>query len=89
MSEEVKMSMMLCQGLESAEQEKVERLDGPLAGVFIQAGRVVRLCQGRTAGDQRFLDFTGPAGTVASVRASEFLAVDDGGAIALVSRACF
>jgi hypothetical protein len=63
MNEEAKMSMMLCSGLEPAEQEKVERLDGPISAAFIGAGKVVRICQGRTAGDRRFLDFCGPAGT--------------------------
>jgi len=32
MSEDAKTSMILCSGLEPAEQEKVERLDGPHLG---------------------------------------------------------
>lgn len=87
MSGGAKMSMMLCMGLEPAEQKKVERLDGPLAGIFMQSGLVVRMCQGRTQGGQRFLDFSGPAGTVASVNASVFMAVDDRDTVAMVSRA--
>jgi hypothetical protein len=87
MSEGANMSMMLCMGLEPAEQERVERLDGSLANLFIQLGVVVRMCQGRTQGTERFLDFNGPAGTVASVNAREFMAADDRDAVAMVSRA--
>jgi hypothetical protein len=86
MNEEAKMSMMLCSGLEPSEQEKVERLDGPIATGFISAGKVVRICQGRTAGGRRLLDFCGPAGTVASVLASDFLAATDEQAVAIVVR---
>lgn len=79
--------MMLCSGLEPAEQEKVERLDGPIAGVFIEAGKTVRLCQGRVAHDRRHLDFQGPTGTVASVAADRFMAATDEQAVALVRSA--
>jgi hypothetical protein len=86
MNEEAKMTMLLCAGLEPAEQEKVERLDGPIASQFIRAGFVVRLCQGRTDAGRRVLDFTGPAGIVASVQASDFITAPDDVAVAMVSR---
>jgi hypothetical protein len=89
MSEGAKISILLCMGLEPAEQRKVERLDGPIADVFIQAGVVARLCQGRTQGGERFLAFTGPTGTVASVRAGDFMAASDRDAVEVVSRAVF
>jgi hypothetical protein len=87
MNEDVRMSMILCMSLEPAEQAKVERLDGPIANVFIEVGRVVRLCQGRNQGNQRFLDFSGMAGVEASVDAAAFVTADDGQAVAMVSRA--
>ena len=79
------MTMMLCSGLEPAEQDKVERLDGPIAGLFIGTGVAVRLCQGRGVGNDRFLEFQGPAGTVASVPADQFMAASDDAAVALVA----
>jgi hypothetical protein len=87
MSAEAKVSMMLNWGLEPAEREKVERLDGPISVAFIRAGRVVRCCQGRITGDRRALDFTGPTGTVSSVSSDDFMSATDEAAVALVTRA--
>ena len=77
--------MMLCAGLEPAEQEKVERLDGPISERFTRAGLVARICQGSGRGDQRVLNFCGPAGTVGSVRAADFLSATDQDAVAMIS----
>jgi hypothetical protein len=85
MSEDAKTSMILCSGLEPAEQEKVERLDGLISEKFLRAGRAVRICQGRIDGDRRVLDFCGPAGTIASVWASDFLAASDADAVAMIT----
>jgi len=65
MSEDVKMSMMPCARAWSRPNKKVDARR-TARGVFIQAGRVVRLCQGRTAGDQRF-SIHGASRPVASV----------------------
>ena len=86
MKEESKMSMMLCAGLEPAEQEKVERLDGPISEKFILAGCDVRICQGRTDRDRRLLDFRGLKGTVASIPANTFLAATDDEAVEMIAR---
>ena len=82
MSEESKMSMMLCRGLEPVEQAKVERLDVP-----ISEKTFARICQARIDGDRRALDFCDLAGTVvmASVWASEFLAASDADAVAMIT----
>ena len=84
MTDGAKMSMILCSGLEPAEQEEVERLDGPISESFNGAGYVVRICQGRVDGDRHMLDFSGPEGTVASVSVTDFLAASDTDAVALV-----
>lgn len=84
MNGEAKMTMLLCSGLESTEQAKVERLDGPISGLFMRAGLIARICQGRVAGDQRFLDFCGPAGVVGHVPAAEFLGASDQAAVGLI-----
>ena len=90
MSEEAKMSMMLCEGLERAEEQKVVRLDGAISEKFIRAGCVGRIfCRGRIDGDRRVLDFCGPAGILASVWASEFLAASDTDAVAMVTIGSF
>lgn len=85
MSDEAKVSMMLCAGLELAEQEKVERLDGPISERFIRAGLVARICQGCGSADERALNFCGPSGTVASVRAADFLSAADQDAVAMIA----
>jgi len=85
MSEDAKTSMILCSGLEPAEQEKVERLDGLISEKFLRAGRAVRICQGRIDGDRRVLDFCGPAGTIASVWASDFRAASNADAVAMIT----
>ena len=85
MGEEAKMTMILCSGLEPIEQDKVERLDGLISDRLIQAGLVARICQGRGANDERFLEFTGPAGIVAKVRAADFLSASDQAAVAAIA----
>jgi hypothetical protein len=77
-----------CSGLEPAEQEKVERLDGRISHVFICAGLAVRFCQGRADGDRRSLNFHGGAGIVASISSREFLTASDDEAVALIAH-CF
>ena len=85
MSDQAKVSMMLCERLEPAEQEKVERLDAPISARFIRAGLVVRICQGSGSGDQRVLNFCGPSGTVGTVRAVDFLSAADQDAVAMIA----
>jgi len=85
MSKDAKTSMILCSGLEPTEREKVERLDGPISTEFFRAGCAVRICQGRIDGDHHVLDFCGPAGTIASVSASDFLAASDPDAVAMIT----
>ena len=87
MTDDAKVSMILCSGLEPGEQEKVERLDGPISEKFNRAGQVVRLCRGRIDGDSRMLDFcSDPLATVvvATVPATEFLADSDADALAMI-----
>lgn len=87
MTDNAKISMILCSELEPAELEKVEHLDGPLSEEFNRAGRVVRLCRGRIDGDSRMLDFCrDPLGieVVATVAATEFLAASDADALAMI-----
>jgi hypothetical protein len=85
MSDEAKSSMILCSGLEPAERDKIERLDIAISERFANAGFVVRFCQGRNDGEHRVIDFCAPTGTVASVGASEFLAVSDAEAVAMIA----
>ena len=84
MSEPAKVTMMLCSGLRAAEQEKVERLDGPISQYFITNGLSVRICRSRGETSDRLLEFCGAAGVAASVPAAEFLAATDKDAIALI-----
>ena len=80
-----KQSMMLCAGLEPAEQEKVERLDRPISVRFNRAGLVVRICQGSGDSEHRVLNFCDPnRSTVASIPAREFLAASDEDAVAKI-----
>src|SRR5438045_2170699 len=72
----------LCMGLETAEQEKVERLDEPISQRFIRAGWVSRICQGSGIGTERVLNFCGPSGAVGTIRAADFLAASDHDAVA-------
>jgi hypothetical protein len=88
MSDSASVSMMLCAGLEPVEQEKVERLDGAIWETFHRTGYAVRICQGRTDGDNRFLDFCGPKGIAASIPADEFLAASDDEAVNIIARSC-
>ena len=81
MNENAKVTMMLCQGLEQAEQEKVDRLDGPISTKFHREKKVVRICQGSGSGAQRVLDFCGPTGIVGRILASDFLAASDNDAV--------
>ncbi len=83
MTDNAKMSMILCSGLEPAEQERVERLHTGIFERFKHAGHVVRTCLARIDGDRRLLEFSGPAGVVATVSAIEFLAASDTAAVAL------
>ena len=85
MSDEAKMTTLLYTGLEPTEQAKVERLDGPIAGLFTQATLVTRICQGRVTDDKRFLDFVGPAGVVGSVSVADFMAASDQAAVATIT----
>jgi hypothetical protein len=84
MGEQAKITMMLCSGLEPAEQEKVERQDGAISGMFARAGRAVRICQGRGTDDQRTLDFYDSAGIVGSIRAADFLCASDQAAVTAI-----
>jgi len=89
MSDDKKMSRILCWALEPPEQEKVERLDGPIFDRFSTAGHVVRLCRGRVDGDTRVLDFcTDPVGAtvITSLSAGEFLTASDAEALAMIGR---
>jgi hypothetical protein len=54
MSNQAKVSMLLNQGIEPAEQEKVERLDGLISEKFTRAGLVARLCRGSALGSSDF-----------------------------------
>ena len=85
MSEQGKVTMLLCSGLEPAEQEKVERLDGLIAAHLIQAGSAARLCKASGAGDQRVLEFVGQTGVVGRVRMADFLSAPDQTAIAAIT----
>jgi hypothetical protein len=85
MANQAKVSMMLCWGLERDEQEKLDRLDGPISARFIHAGLVARICQGSGRGDQRIPHFCGPNGIVGSIRASAFLAASDQNAVAMIA----
>lgn len=85
MSEQAKQSMMLCEELQPAEQEKVDRLDSQIFTRFISAGLVVRICRGAGSGDDRVLVFCGPTGEVAQVRASDFLSAPDREAVAIIA----
>ena len=85
MSDGAKLTMLLCLGLEPVEQAKVERLDGPIAELFMRAALVVRICQGRVADGQRFLDFCGPAGVVGSASAADFMAASDQAAVGAIT----
>ena len=88
MTDDAKMSMILCSDLEPAEQEKVQRLDWEISENFTRAGHVVRLCRGRVDGDSRMLDFcTGlPGTTVIAVPASKFLAASDAKTLVMLSQ---
>jgi hypothetical protein len=78
MSQEVKTSMMLCWGLETAEQEKVERLDEQISSAFANAGQAIRECRGRNDLGRRFIDFIRTDGTGGiSVLSSDFLTTSD------------
>jgi hypothetical protein len=76
MADEANVTMLLCLGLEQAEQDKVVRLDDPISRKFTQSGINDRIiCKGHGTGDQRALEFTTLSGTVVGrVRASDFLA---------------
>jgi hypothetical protein len=87
MSDKAKASMLLCAGLEPAEQEKVERLDGPISERLMRAGLNARICQGSGEGGQRVLSFCGPTGTVASISARDFVTALDGDAVAKIALA--
>ncbi|NQT37152.1 MAG: hypothetical protein HQ581_06665 [Planctomycetes bacterium] len=87
MTDDAKISMILCSELDPAEQEKMEHLDSPISEKFRRAGRVVRLCRGRMDGASRMLDFChDPLGieVVATVQATEFLAASDADALAMI-----
>jgi|SRR5579884_2404927 len=78
MRKEVKISMMLCWGLEPAEQEKVERLDGQISSAFANARQAIRECRGRNDLGGRFIDFIRTDGTGGiSVLSSDFLTTSD------------
>jgi hypothetical protein len=85
MSDKAKTSMLLCAGLEPAEQEKVERLDGPISERLMRAGLNARICQGSGEGGQRVLSFCGPTGTMASISARDFLTASDEDAVAKIA----
>jgi hypothetical protein len=85
MSGDAKMTILLCSGLEAAEQAKVERLDGPIAGHFMQAGLVARLCQGLVTDGERILEFSGPNGVVGRVPGAVFMAAADQAAVATIA----
>jgi len=78
--------MLMYSGLEPAEEEKVERLAGPILDKSIRAGCALRFCDGRIDGDHRVLDFNGPGCTTpVNVLASEFLAASDLDAVAMIT----
>jgi hypothetical protein len=85
MSDQAKVTMMLCEGLKPAEQKKVERLDGPISERFIRVGLVARICQGSGSGLERVLNFCGPSGAVGSIPAADFLASSDHDAVASIT----
>jgi hypothetical protein len=87
MSDDACVSMMLCVGIEPDEQEKVERLDRPISETLYQAGYEVRICQGRTDGGYRLLNFYGLK-EIVSISAEEFLAASDSEAVDLIARSC-
>jgi hypothetical protein len=81
------ISMLVCGGLESAEQAKVNRLDSGIAERFLRAGLNERVfCQGVGDGAQRVLNFRAQRGIVASVSARDFLASDEDAIAMLVRR---
>lgn len=81
----VKVTMMLNTGLDEVEQDKVERLDGPISSAFIRAGRTDRVfIQGRIDGGRRMIEFRGMSGTLAIVHAADFLAATNEEAVAMV-----
>jgi hypothetical protein len=87
MSNQAKVSMLLNQRLEPAEQEKVERLESLISEKFTRAGLVVRLCRGSGASQQRLLTFFGDITStvnVGSVRAIDFLTASDEEAVAMI-----
>ena len=87
MTDEAKVSMILCSGLEPAEQAKVERLDAPISEKFVRAGLVARICRASGTGDQRVHNFCEPPRTVGTVRAADFLAATDVAAVAMITLA--
>ena len=82
--ENAKVTMLLCSDLLAVEQEKVERLDGPIAHHLESQGVSARLCHGRGNNSDRVLEFSGMGGVVATVNAAEFLGATDSDSIALI-----
>jgi hypothetical protein len=79
-----KVTMIICSGLHAVEQEKVERLDGPITHHMLSHGVSARLCHGREDNSDRVLEFSGSGGVVATVNAAEFLGATDSDSIALI-----
>ena len=87
MGDQAKLSMLLNEGLEAPEQEKVERLDGSISEKFARAGLVARLCRGSGTGQRRLLSFFNDITCtvkVGSVHANGFLTASDNEAVAMI-----
>lgn len=82
--ENAKVTMLLCSDLLAVEQEKVERLDGPIAHLLKSKGVSARVCHGQGNNSDRVLEFRGSGGVVATVNAAEFLGATDSDSIALI-----
>jgi hypothetical protein len=86
MTDNAKVSMILCADLEPTEQEKVERLDGPISERFSRVELNERIvCQGSGEGSRRLLTFRSGTGIVARVAARDFLAASDEEAVAKIA----
>ena len=87
MSNDAKMSLILCQDLAPNEQEKVEGLHAEICAQLHNAGQVVRLCRGRNRGAERRLDFCRDLlGTevIAAVPSRDFVAATNSEALAMI-----
>jgi hypothetical protein len=78
--------MLLDSCLTAEEKAKFDRLESRLAGLFIEAGCAVRICEGAGDGASRMINFGMFGQPLISIPATQFLSETDEQVLATVKR---